>query len=363
MDTFTVFVSGAAGFIGSHVIKQLLAAGHHVRGSVRSLKKIEELRHLRELPGAAERLTLVEADLLAPGAFDAHVLGCDYVLHLASPFVLDAKDPQKDLVDPAVRGTRTMLEACKKAPSVRRVVITSSMAAITDEPESDKVLTEEDWNEKSSLSRNPYYYSKTLAERAAWQFVEDEKPHFTVIAMNPYIVVGPSMTRAVNPSNQLFVDLLVGTYPGIMNLTWGFVDVRDVAQAHIAALTADAANGRYLCTNATLTMREVVELLHQAGYGNEQGYKVPKLGLDCAIGDYAAKFGSYLQPKGVGQYLRTHIGRVVRFDNAKVKRDLGLAFRPLKTTIVDTLEDLVRWGHVPAQRTKNSERSVAAEQT
>jgi dihydroflavonol-4-reductase len=352
MNTKMVFVSGAAGFIGSHVVKQLLAAGYRVRGSVRSLKKVEELRHLRELPGAAERLELVEADLLAPGAFDAHVQGADYVLHLASPFVLEAKDPQKDLVDPAVRGTRTMLEACQKSPRVKRVVLTSSMAAVTDEPDSDHVLTEADWNEKSSLQRNAYYYSKTLAERAAWQFMAEEKPHFDLIAMNPYIVIGPSMTRAVNPSNQLFVDLLSGTYPGIMNLTWGFVDVRDVALGHIRAMTAPAAEGRYLCTNATLTMREVVELLHQAGYGTEAGYKVPRLGMDCAIGDYAARLGSYLQPKGVGQYLRTHIGRLVRFDNAKVKRDLGLEFRALDGTIRDTLADLVKLGHVAAPREK-----------
>lgn len=340
-----VLVSGATGFIASETIRQLLAAGHHVRGSVRSVAKRDEQAFLRDLPGASERLELVEADLTTPGAFDAHVVGCDMVLHMASPYVLDAKDPQKDLVDPAVRGTRTMLDACLQASGVRRVVLTSSMAAITDEPDADKVLTEDDWNEKSTLTRNPYYLSKTLAEREAWKVVEEKKPRWDLVVLNPFMVVGPSLGKAINTSNQLFVDLLSGTYPGIMSLTWGFVDVRDVADAHVRAMDATAAKGRYVCANATLSMRALVELLGKNGYA---GHKLPKLGMDCAVGDYTAKLASYFQPKGVGQYLRTHVGRVPRFDNSKIQRDLGVSFRPLEQTILDTVADLVRWGHVTA---------------
>lgn len=339
-----VFVSGASGFIASFIVADLLAAGHTVRGSVRNKKRAEDYAHLSALPGAKEPLELVEADLLAPHAFDEHVAGMDYVLHTASPYVLDAKDPQKDLVDPAVRGTVSMMEACAKAPSVKRVVLTSSMAAITDEPEGDHVLTEQDWNDKSSLERNPYYYSKALAERAAWDFVERNKPPFDLVVINPFLVIGPCMTKSVNTSNQVFVDLVKGTYPGIMNLTWGMVDVRDVARAHVLAMTEANAKGRYVCANATIAMRDVVELLAKSGWGKE---KLPKLGLDCSVGDYAAKLGSYFQPKGVGSYLRTHIGRVPRFDNAKIKRDLGMSFRPLESTIVDTMNDLAKWGHIP----------------
>src|SRR5687768_9743509 len=148
----TVFVSGASGFIAAHIVKKLLASGYRVKGSVRSGG--DQAPHLLDFEGA-ERLDLVPADLLAPGAFDDHVKGCDYVLHLASPFVMNAKDPQRDLVEPAVRGTRSMLEACAKAPSVKRVVVTSSMAAITDEPDGERVLSEEDWNTRSTLERNP----------------------------------------------------------------------------------------------------------------------------------------------------------------------------------------------------------------
>ena len=340
-----VCVTGAAGYIASHVVAQLLAGGYRVRGTVRSLRKEKEkdVAHLRALPNAATHLELVEADLMKPGSFDAAVAGCEYVIHTASPYLLNAQDPQKDLVDPAVQGTRTVLQSCKKAGSVRRVVLTSSMAAITDEPDSDHVLTEADWNTKSTLDRNAYYLSKTLAEREGWRFIEEEKPGFDLVVINPFLVIGPSLSAAVNTSPQMFLDLLAGAYPGIMNLAWGFVDVRDVARAHILAMQTQAASGRYICANTTISMRDVVELMRKSGY---EGYKLPNLGFDCSVGDYVVRLSSYLQPKGIGSYLRTHVGRVPRFDHGKIVRELGLAFRPLEQSILDTLDDLKRWGHI-----------------
>ena len=339
-----VTVTGSSGFIASHVVRELLADGWRVRGTVRSLAKEKDWAHLRALPGANDRLELVEAELLADGAFDAAVRGAAYVLHLASPYVLDAKDPQKDLVDPARKGTTNVLSACAKEPSVKRVVLTSSMAAITDEPEGDHVLTEDDWNTKSSLSRNPYYFSKTMAERAAWDFVAEKKPAFDLVVVNPFLVIGPSLSPGLNTSNQLFVDLLKGTYPGIMNLTWGFVDVRDVARAHVAAMKTPGAKGRYICAADTIAMRDVVELLAGAGY---EKYELPKRGMDCAVGDYAVKLGSYLQPRGVGSYLRTHVGRVPRYDNGKLRRELGIELHDIRKTILETMNDLKKWGHLP----------------
>jgi dihydroflavonol-4-reductase len=339
-----VLVSGASGFIASHIVRELLAAGYRVRGTVRNLKNKEDYAHLQLLPGA-EHLELVAADLLTPHAFDAHAQDATYVLHTASPYVLEAKDPQKDLVDPAVQGTRTMLEACAKAPSIKRVVLTSSMAAVTDEPESEHTLTEADWNTKSTLERNAYYLSKTLAERAGWSFIEAQNPSWDLVVINPFMVIGPSMTKTLNTSNQLFVDLLKGVYPGIMSLTWGFVDVRDVAKAHLQAMQTETASGRHLCAGETLAMRDLVELLGRSGWQNQ---KLPKLALDCAVGDFAARLSSYTQPKGVGSYLRTHLGRVPRYDNTKIKRELGIQFRPVSESVLDTMADLARWGHVPA---------------
>lgn len=338
-----ILVTGASGFIASHIVCELLSRGYRVRGSVRSLAKDKDFAHLRAMPGA-ERLELFEADLLADGAFDEAARGCSHVMHTASPYVLNAKDPQKDLVEPAVKGTRSVLASCKKAGTVQRVVLTSSMAAITDEPESDHVLTEKDWNTKSTLDRNPYYLSKTLAEKEGWEFVAQDKANFDLVVINPFLVIGPSYSPGINTSNQLFIDLMQGTYPGIMNLTWGFVDVRDVALAHVLAMETPTAKGRYICAADTISMRDVVALLDGQGWG--EGRKLPKLGLDCAIGDFTVKVSSYLQPKGVGSYLRTHVGRVPRFDHAKIERELGLSFRKVEQSVLDTVNDLKKWGHL-----------------
>lgn len=348
-----VLVTGATGFIATHIIEQLLAGGYRVRGTVRSLKKKPGYAHLISLPGASERLDLCEADLLTEGSFDEAARGVELVVHAASPYVLTPKDPQKDLVEPAVRGTENLLSACEASGSVKRVVLTSSMAAVTDEPDEAHVLTEDDWNDRSSLERNPYYYSKTLAERAAWKRVygvdkpaagATSKTGFELVVINPFLVIGPSLSPGINTSNQVLVDLLSGGYPAIVNLTWGIVDVRDVARAHIEALEVDAASGRYVCANTTRSMREVVELLTREGYA--AGYKLPTLGLDCGAGDAVVRLGSYAQPKGVGTYLRSHIGRVPRFSHDKIVRELGLEFRPVEQSILDTVADLERHGHV-----------------
>jgi dihydroflavonol-4-reductase len=337
----SILVSGASGFIASHAIEQLLAKGDHVIGTVRNPADEGKCRHLRAMSGASERLSLVAADLTASDPFSVHA-DVDAILHMASPYIIDVKDPQRDLVDPAVQGTLSMLKAAAAHARVKRVVLTSSMAAITDEPDT-KVFTEADWNTQSSLTRNPYYYSKTMAERAAWQFMEREKPAFDLVVINPFLVIGPSHTASINTSTQILIDLMAGKYPAIMAIDWGFVDVRDVARAHLAALEAPAAEGRYICASGNLSMQEVVDLIRTLGY---DGRKLPKWALDGAIGTALMKLASRAQPIGVGSYLRSHLGRVPRYDNAKIKRDLGLTFIAPTDSIAATLSDLARWGHI-----------------
>lgn len=337
-----VVVTGASGFIAMHLIEQLLSRGYFVRGTVRS--EPESYAALHALDGAGERLELVRADLLDEAAFDVAVQGAPVVIHTASPYTVSPKDPQRDLVDPAVEGSLNVLRACERAGSVQRVVLTSSMAAITDEPDSSHVYTEQDWNERSSLQRNPYYYSKTLAEKAAWDFTQ-QSGAFDLVVINPFLVIGPSHTERMNPSNQVLADILGGVYPGIMSIAWGLVDVRDVARAHIEAMEHAGAAGRYLCANETLSMRDLVGRMKALGY--ERGYKLPGWRMDNGLGSFAVKLGSYFQPSGVGSYLRTHIGRVPRFDHGKIRRELDFDFLPLEDTLAATLTDLERWGHIP----------------
>ena len=350
----TVCVTGASGFIAAHAVEQLLAKGYNVIGTVRG--DASKYPYLTSLPGAEERLTLTQADLLTEGAFDDILEGCDYVLHTASPYIIDVKDPQRDLVDPAVQGTIHVLDACKKSSTVKRVILTSSIAAITDEPDNDHVFTEADWNEKSSLDRNPYYFSKTQAEKAAWHFfeknklednkLEENKVKFDMVVINPFIVIGPSHGPSLNTSNQIIRDIMKGLYPTIMTVNWGFVDVRDVAKSHILAMETPSASGRYLCANQSMSMTELVNFLRESGY---QKYRLPKINMASPFGTKVMKVLSYTQPKGVGTYMRTNMGRNMQYDNTKIINDLAMEFIPAKTSILDAVEDMLKWKHLKAR--------------
>ena len=336
-----VCVTGASGFVASWLVRELLERGLHVRGTARRPSPVP---HLQALPGAADRLELIEADLLEPSSFDAAVRGCATVFHTASPYVIQVDDPQRDLVDPAVTGTVGVLEACARTPEVKRVVLTSSMAAVTDEPDASRVLTEDDWNEKSTLRRNPYYLSKTLAERAAWAFMERERPVFDLVAMNPFVIMGPSLGPGLNVSNKIVADLVNGVYPGILSLTWGIVDVRDVGHAHVRAADLPGAFGRYLLAQEAVSMRTVVGWLREAGFAD--GTRLPSRAMDNGAGNLLVRLNSYVQPAGVGSYLRTHIGRTPRYDTSKARLALGLTLRPTRDTVIDTARDLERRGQI-----------------
>jgi dihydroflavonol-4-reductase len=336
-----VCVTGAGGFVASWLVAELLASGRHVRGTVRARTRAP---HLARLDGSAH-LELHDADLLTPGAFDAPVDGCHTVFHTASPYVVDVADPQRDLVAPAVEGTLNVLRVCRKAASVRRVVLTSSMAAVTDEPDDSRVLTDQDWNTRSSLTRNPYYFSKVQAERAAWDFMSRERPRFDLVVLNPFVTMGPSLGPGLNTSNRILVDLVTGTYPAILRLNWGIVDVRDLAHAHVRAAEVPTASGRYLCAQPAVSMRTIVGWLREAGYG--EGTRLPSRALDHVIGDWLVWLDSFRRPAGAASYLRTHIGRTPRYDTHRVRDELGVELRPTRDTILDAMADLVVHGHLP----------------
>jgi len=319
---------------------------------VRKLAEAETLYDfLLTMPGASERLELVAAELMTDRSFDDAVVGCDYVIHTASPYTLDVKDAKRDLVDPAVMGTRTVLESCRRAAGIKRVVLTSSIAAVTEEGHG-QVCTEADWNETSTLTRNPYFYSKTCAERAAWAFMEEERPGFDLVVINPCWVIGPSFTKHVNQSPQLIKSMLDGEFPMLLDLGEVHVDVRDVAKAHILAMDSTVASGRYLCGEEAVKMRTIAEVLESSGYSKRWPWSskagVPRVDMSCRVGTFAARCASWTKPSGQGDWLRGRVGKPFTIDNSKIKRDLQMEFMSTKQSILDTVTDLAKWGHVPA---------------
>jgi dihydroflavonol-4-reductase len=337
----TIAITGITGFIAAHACQQLLSRGYAVRGTVRDTARVAATK-LGSMSGAADRLSIVEADLLKPGGFAEAFAGADGVLHMASPYTLESKNAQKELVDPAVQGTLQVLAAAAATPGLRRVVLTSSMAAVTDEPDG-RILTEADWNTKSSLTRNPYYFAKAEGERAAWAFMEREKPHFDLVVINPFLVIGPSLTPGLNTSNHIIVEALTGVFPAIMELTWGMVDVRDVALAHILALENPAAAGRYLCAAESITMRQLVETLKPLA---KPGDRLPTRAIDFWLGSTIGRWFAFTQQPGAASYMKTHLGRTPRFDTGKIERELGLKYRDIRATIAETVADLREWKHL-----------------
>jgi dihydroflavonol-4-reductase len=211
------------------------------------------------------------------------------------------------------------------------------------------VLTEADWNTTSSISRNPYYFSKAEAERAAWRFVQDQRPGFDLVVMNPALVLGPAHTKALNTSNKLLVDMWGGVFPAVLHFTWAVVDVRDVAAAHRLAADSPEAAGRYICVSDVWSARRL------SGFMRDQGYrgKTPTLRLDNPVGNGLAWLSSFARPRGTGEYLRTNVGRTIQVDPSKVRRELGATFRAVEQTVRDSLADLERWGHIDKDRSNS----------
>ena len=170
-----VLVTGVTGFIGAEVAKRLLEEGYRVRGTTRDPDEHAKRATFPAFPEPTDRLELVGADLLDPSSIEKALTGCEYVMHVASPYVLNVQDVNRDLIEPAVNGTTSVLEAASKSPGVKRVILTSSLVAMMGN-EDEKPITEEDWNTNASPTNNPYAYSKVRAERAAWQFMEGVKP-------------------------------------------------------------------------------------------------------------------------------------------------------------------------------------------
>ncbi|HEX4072794.1 MAG TPA: aldehyde reductase [Planctomycetaceae bacterium] len=336
----TVLVTGGSGFIGSHCILQLLAAGHSVRTTVRNLAREADVRALLKAGGAepGDRLKFFAADLEQDAGWSQAVAGCEYVLHVASPFPPTVPKDENELIVPAREGTLRVLRAARDA-GVKRVVVTSSFAAIGygQEPMTAP-FNETNWTNPDGADVRPYVKSKTLAERAAWDFMAREGRTLELSVVNPVGVLGPVLGADYSTSILLVQRLLDGAMPGCPKLCFGVVDVRDVADLHLRCMTNPAARGeRFLAVAGDfLAILDIAKIL-KARLG-EAAKRVPTRQIPnwivrlVALRDSAAK------------QILPELGKPKNATNEKAKRLLGWSPRSNEECILATAESLQRLG-------------------
>jgi len=332
-----VLVTGASGFIAIHCIIQLLEQGYQVRGTLRSMNRESELRNtLMKFVKADERLTFVKADLLEDAGWADAVRGCDYVLHVASPFPLGAPKDENDLIRPAKEGTLRVLRAAADN-GVKRVVLTSSVAAIAaGHPREKTHFDEKDWSLPDSPTIEPYPKSKTLAESAAWEFMKSlpQGHPLELAVINPGYVLGPLPDTHQRTSGELIQQLMGGTLPGLARVQFTGVDVRDVAAAHIAAmLTPEAAGQRFPCVNEQFWLYEAAEVLDK--HFSARGYKIPKKILPSWLVRIVAIFLPAVRA------VRNTLDRETFIDSTLIRKTLNWKPRSLEETLVDMTESMI----------------------
>ncbi|GLJ37377.1 hypothetical protein SUGI_0758460 [Cryptomeria japonica] len=305
----TVCVTGAGGFIASWLVKRLLTKGYTVKGAVRNPDD-GKYKHLMELEGGKDRLQLVKADILDYQSMIEAIRGCDGVFHMAC---LLTDDPEQ-VIEPAVKGTANVLDACAEW-GVKRLVMTSSVGTIYMDPNRDThvVVDENCWSDLDYCvqTKNWYCYAKTVAEKAAWKMAEER--NLDMVVVNPSLVLGPLLQTSMNASTAHIMKYLTGSAKTYANLTQAYVDVRDVAEAHILVYETPSACGRYLCAESNMHRGELVDLLAQLF----PQYPLPQM---CSDPENPRK-------------------QAYKFSNEKMRK-LGLSFTPMKKCLADTVASL-----------------------
>jgi len=342
MSNELVLVTGGSGFIAMHCILKLFDQGYRMRATVRSLAREAEVRATLKAAGAdaGERLSFVAADLTADAGWAEAVAGCDHVLHVASPFPVKVPRHEDELIVPAREGALRVLRAARDA-GVRRVVQTSSFAAIGyGHPKMDRPFDEHDWSQPENAEVMAYPKSKTLAERAAWDFMAREGGAMELAVVNPVGVFGPALGADFSTSIEIIRRLMDGALPALPRITFGVVDARDVADLHLLAMThPEAAGERFLAVAGDFVTLQGIGLVLKRRLG-DAARRVPTRELPDWLLRIVALFD-----KSVAQIV-PELGKPKTASSAKAKRVLGWSPRSAEEAVVATAESLLRLGLV-----------------
>jgi len=340
-----VLVTGATGYVAGRLIEKLLSEGLTVHAAVRDPDNAEKLKYLNALaektPGT---IRYYKADLLKEGSYAEAMKGCELVYHTASPFTLDVSDPQKDLIDPAKLGTRNVLETATQIDSVKRIVLTSSCAAIygdnadlKDTP--DGVFTEEIWNTSSSIDHSPYSFSKTVAEQEAWNLAKSQN-QWDLVTINPSLVIGPGINpHATSESFNILKQLGDGTFKsGIPDIGMGVVDVREVASAHFEAGFRPEASGRYIVNAHNSSFFQMAQTL-LPDFG--KNYPIPRKRIPKFL---LLMLGPVIDKRITRKYVARNVNLPFKADHSKSIRELGISYRTEKESMVEFFQQAIEAG-------------------
>jgi nucleoside-diphosphate-sugar epimerase len=349
--TKPVLVTGANGYVASWLVKKLLEDGMTVHAAVRNPENELKIAHLKKAAvNSKGKIKFFKSDLLIPGTYRESMEGCELIYHTASPFKTNVKDPQKELIDPAVRGTENVLMSAKEASSVKRIVLTSSCAAMyTDAIDTLNTpnghLTEKVWNTTASLKYQPYAYSKTLAEKKALE-IEQSQKKWDLISVNMSLVLGPDLNPHHNTSESFHILKMLGggeMKMGVPKIGIGLVDVRDVAMAHIKAGFTSKAKGRYITSAHNTNFLEMGQILLPK-YGGQ--FPLPKNALPKWLLMLIGPIANKLFTK---KFIRNNVNVEWKADNSKIKKELNMRFRPMKDTMEDAFQSLIDEGVLKAK--------------
>jgi dihydroflavonol-4-reductase len=343
MSKKTVLITGLSGFIAKHIALSLIAKDYAVRGTVRDTAKAEMLKNALMRAGAGiSTLELVRADLEGDNGWAEAVNGVDYVMHVASPFPLKQPTDRLELVPAAREGTLRVLNAVKThGTTVQRVVITSSMVAMMYRANRPRSLPvhEDDWTDPDWPQASPYIISKTLAEKAAWEWSRENGFEKRMVAVNPGFVLGPALDTKAATSLDVIKLFFSGAYPALPPVHFPVVDVRDLADLHTAVLTAEDAGGRRLIGCAdTLSMAEMAAILKKEF--SEKGRRIPTRTLPSLVVRFLALFDRSLRT------ILADMNVVPHAENSYVTELTGIQFRPPRETVIAAGQSLVDLGAV-----------------